>query len=199
MIVHHSKTSNARQTLSYVLDKEGAEFLFTNMGASSDPIQLANEMQKSWSTNKRIKYPVYHASLSLHGKSNEYFDSITWCRVAQFFLNEMGYSSVPYVVVRHTDTSNDHVHIVAGRCDLRTNKCVKDNWDHIKARQIAKTLEQKYELTPTPDSWSKGRTEKSNTILDELKDQLGKDYTLQGLSKRKKKRLVLEDNELQQL
>ncbi|QQE67592.1 hypothetical protein GFS31_43050 (plasmid) [Leptolyngbya sp. BL0902] len=76
---------------------------------------------------------------------------------ASDYLDKMGYTHLPYVVVRHTDTDHDHVHIVAGRFDLDKGKRVPGDWDHYKAEAAARELEVEYGLPLTVSSWYKER------------------------------------------
>jgi len=157
MIGKQSKGRNIYHVLQYVMTKPGAEVLGGHLVSANVGIsQIAHEMQQTWQHNTRIQRPVYHASLSL--PPHEYLNSQTWHQIAREYLQNMGFGRVPYLVVRHTDTDYDHIHIVAGRLNLETQRCVKDNWDALRSRQVIQQLETQYGLTPTAPAWSKEQT-----------------------------------------
>jgi hypothetical protein len=56
---------------------------------------------------------------------------------------------VMYTVVRHTDTDNDHIHIMLNRVS-NSGKVFKGKFDVTKALRFTSELEQQYKLTPTP-------------------------------------------------
>lgn len=61
-----------------------------------------------------IKRPAWHCSLSL--KPPERLSDEQWAQVAEKYMKGMGFTDKHlYCVVRHSDTPNDHVHIVASR------------------------------------------------------------------------------------
>lgn len=169
MIGKHNKTKNSYKMLKYVLEKPGAELLKTHLLPHTNEVSaLTHQMELSWQHNHRIQRPVYHASLSL--PPPERLDDETWIAIADDYLNRMGYNPVPYIVVRHTDTDHDHIHIVAGRCNLETNRCVKDNWDHLRSRKILKDLEHQYNLTPTANVWETERNSETVGMVRRHRD-----------------------------
>jgi len=156
MIGKHTKGKTPYGALSYVLGKEGAEVITTNMGSSINPADLAHEMEYTWAGASRLNLPVYHASLTI--PKTEALDNSEWGDVARTYLKEMGFGTVPYIVVKHSDTDHDHIHIVAGRLNLETNRCVDDGWDHLRSRDIIQQLERQYNLTPTAKAWESQTT-----------------------------------------
>ena len=76
---------------------------------------------------------------------------------AQQYLAGMGFKNVPYLIVRHTDADHDHVHIVAGRNNQLTNRCIDDSWDHLRSRRIIKEIESQRSLTETAAAWQPNR------------------------------------------
>ncbi|MBD2311231.1 relaxase/mobilization nuclease domain-containing protein [Desertifilum sp. FACHB-1129] len=169
MIGKHNKLANPYQMLQYVVEKPGAELLKTHLLPHTNEVNtLTHQMELSWQHNHRIQRPVYHASLSL--SPPERLDDKTWIAIADDYLTRMGYTSVPYIVVRHTDTDHDHIHMVAGRCSLETNRCVKDNWDHLRSRKIIKELERQYNLTPTSNVWETERNSETVSMVRHYRD-----------------------------
>ena len=157
MIGKHKKahSDSTSKILNYVLGKAGAEVIDTNMPTVLDPATLTRIMEATWASNRRIQKPIYHASLSL--APGEHLDDETWRDITQKYLERMGFKNVPYLVVRHTDADHDHVHIVAGRNNQLTNRCIDDSWDHLKSRRLIKEIESQHHLTETAAAWQPDR------------------------------------------
>lgn len=66
------------------------------------------------SLNRRSWYAQFHAVLSVKGQAVSSEDLKNF---AQAWLFEMGYSSQPYLLFFHSDTKNNHVHIVSPAAD----------------------------------------------------------------------------------
>ncbi|MCV5373865.1 relaxase/mobilization nuclease domain-containing protein, partial [Escherichia coli] len=52
-----------------------------------------------------------------------------------------GYEHARYIVFKHSDTDNDHVHIVASTTDLLTGKIISNWQSHLKAQEIMREQE----------------------------------------------------------
>lgn len=155
MLVKHTKRKDPLGVAQYVLGKPGAEVIGSNLARPDDPHAIAAEIRFSCADSTRIQLTTYHASLAI--APPERLSNALWYQVAHDYLDKMQYGLCPYLVVRHTDTDHDHIHIVAGRFDLSRGKRVPDSWDHYKAEATARELEADYGLTPTVSSWHRER------------------------------------------
>lgn len=115
MIGKQIKGRSFSKLLAYLLGKEGARVIGSNM-EGSNPRELAAEFRFSERLNPRVQRVVYHASLSL--PPEEHLEDDEWGAIAQKYLHTMGFDMNQYVVVRHTDREHDHAHIVANRIRL---------------------------------------------------------------------------------
>ena len=111
------------------------------INGESSPEQVRDYF-KSISKNEKVKKPQFHAVISAkyqnHGK-----EEIT--EIAKDFMQEMGYGKQPFIVVYHSDTENNHVHIVSTRVDKQTGKKINDSYERLKAQKaLADTLEKRY-------------------------------------------------------
>ena len=164
MIGNISKGRGFRGTLNYLLFKEQGELIGGNM-LGQTARELAAEFKLSRELNPTIKQPVYHVSLSL--PHHERLEHERWNQIAEDYLQEMGFSDNQYVVVRHSDRSHDHIHIVAARGRL-DGKCVNDWQDYYRSQTILRCLEQKYHLEVVTPSWE---VERRGLTKDQFEQQ----------------------------
>ncbi len=100
---------------------------------------------KSISKNEKVKKPQFHAVISTKFQEHNK-EELT--KVAEDFMQEMGYGNQPFIVVFHNDTENNHVHIVSTRVDKLTGKKVNDSYEKLKAQKaLADTLEKRYGIS----------------------------------------------------
>ena len=146
----------------------------------SKPEEVRNYL-KAISKNDKVKKPQFHAVISTkfreHGKEE-------LARIAEEWMNEMGYGHQPYILVFHSDTENNHIHLVSTRVDKQTGKKIKDNFEKLKAQQaLSKTLEKIYGIS---------QYEELNRLLDYKTGSLNQ---LETLLQRSGYRLVQNTND----
>jgi len=71
------------------------------------------------SLNPRVLNPQLHLCISANGKSH---NKMQLTEVAERWLDKMGYGENPYLIYFHSDTSNNHVHVVSIRVDKQGKK-----------------------------------------------------------------------------
>ena len=142
MIGKQIKGSGFKGTLSYVLSKEGAEFVTSNM-LSETAEELSSEFSASRSLRPNLSKCVYHASLSL--AEGENLSNKQWGEVANKYIENMGFSGSQFVAVKHTDTEHQHIHIVASRIRL-DGTVVSDSNDYKRSEGVIRGFEKTYGL-----------------------------------------------------
>ncbi|PWN58467.1 relaxase/mobilization nuclease domain-containing protein [Chryseobacterium viscerum] len=106
--------------------------------------QQVRDYLKSVSKNEKVKKPQLHAVISTKFQ-NHSKDELT--KVAENFMEEMGYGMQPFIVVFHKDTDNNHIHIVSTRVDKQTGKKINDSYERLKAQKaLSITMEKLYGL-----------------------------------------------------
>ncbi|MEA5574489.1 relaxase/mobilization nuclease domain-containing protein [Calothrix sp. UHCC 0171] len=152
MIAKQRKGRGFRGLLEYVENKEEAERIGGNM-SGQNPRELAAEFKFSWQLNPNVERAVYHVSLSL--APGEYLSDEQWNEISDRYLREMNFHNNQYVVYRHGDKENDHIHIVASRISLDDGRCVHDGWDYKRSEAIVRQLERDYNLESVRGSHEK--------------------------------------------
>ena len=95
---------------------------------------------KSISKNEKVKKPQFHAVIST--KFQQYSkEELT--KVAEDFMQEMGYGNQPFIVVFHNDTENNHVHIVSTRVNKSTGKKLNDSYEKLKAQKAMINIKER--------------------------------------------------------
>ncbi|MEM7770416.1 MAG: relaxase/mobilization nuclease domain-containing protein [Cyanobacteria bacterium P01_A01_bin.37] len=153
MIGNLSKTNRGGKLVQYVLGKDGASLIGTNMGDRTIK-GLSSCLCLGRRLNRNIKQPFVHISLSLPpGKDLE---DDTFNALAQDYLEGMGYSLSRnlYLVGRHTDRGHSHIHIVVSRIDMQTRKCVSDSFERYRSQEVIRQLEETYSLDKEESSWA---------------------------------------------
>ncbi|MBD2607455.1 relaxase/mobilization nuclease domain-containing protein, partial [Scytonema hofmannii FACHB-248] len=163
MIPKIFKHGNFLPTLKYVLGKEGASIIGTNMN-SATPNELAREFSLAKRSNPEFKNACAHIILSIPhrssehalGEYHEHLDDLQYASVGKRFLEEMEYlgerlHKSQYVMGRHTDREHEHIHIIASRIKMDAT-IVPDSWDYSRAEVAARKLEKEFGLEATPCS-----------------------------------------------
>lgn len=101
------------------------------INGDSSPEQVRDYF-KSISKNEKVKKPQFHAVISAKYQ-NHSKEELT--EIAKDFMQEMGYGKQPFIVVYHSDTENNHVHIVSTRVDKQTGKKINDSYERLKAQK----------------------------------------------------------------
>lgn len=143
---------NVHGVLNYVFGKEGRIILgFKNTFSQKISQKLFTDLlhfqgQRHGSANRYV-----HITLNLpHG---EHLNDPTFYRLAQDYMNEMGYGGQPYVVIKHTDTIHDHLHVVSTTIN-EDGSMVNISNDYRRNIAVQKYLEKNYGLSPSPETRS---------------------------------------------
>ena len=112
----------------------------------SNKHQVRNYLRAISIGNKKVLKPQFHAMISTKFREHSK-EELT--KIAENFMDEMGYGKQPFTIVFHADTDNNHVHIVSTRIDKSTGKKINDSFEKLKSQEaLNKALEKIYNLKP---------------------------------------------------
>ena len=138
MIVHILPSAIGFPAVSYNTDKVGSgkgELMkVANFGALQGLSNLRPEDYRHYlamiaATNKQVRQPQFHVVISAQGRS---YDKQQLTAIGEEWLTRMGYDKQPYLVIFHSDTANNHIHLVTSRID-RTGKKINDRFEKNRA------------------------------------------------------------------
>ncbi len=183
MVAKISHGASLYGALAYNFGKvaEGTASILTSyrvIGSQGDPsadgIHLAMRSFENYLlANQRTEKPVLHIALSPAPE-----DSLTdgqLARLAESYMQKMGYGDQPYIAYKHTDTHNVHLHIVSLCVDEQGHK-ISDRYEHRRSMAACRELEQAFGLRNGAESI--GRTppnefKKVNASEGDVRHQIG--------------------------
>lgn len=114
----------------------------------SSAAELSAEFAQNQRAKPYIKNPVWHIALS--SPMHEQLNDAQWQLVAIAYLDCMGLDrrNHQYVVIRHHDEPQGHVHIVANRIG-EDGSVHHLRWDRLKTIQATRALEEKFDFLLT--------------------------------------------------
>lgn len=145
MIAKNIKGKSFKGCVSYVMNETAvlleAEGVFAD---STKNIIRSFTMQRSG--RKEIKQPVGHIPISFSPEDKGRMTDEFMVQLAKEYMQEMGISNTQYIIVRHNNTDNPHLHIVYNRID-NDLKLISVNNDYKRNIKTCKKLKDKYDLT----------------------------------------------------
>jgi len=111
------------------------------------PEEVKEYMVAHSAVNPRIKNAQFHATISAKGKE---LDKHQLTEAAVKYLDKMGYGENPYIIVFHSDTENNHVHIVSSRVGNDGKKINNDN-EKYRSQSVRRELMKEYGIKTDKD------------------------------------------------
>ena len=144
-----AKTGKSFKNRVYYILKDDHSFICSNMSSDYNNVSdLTDEFKTVSSFRQDIKKPVFHAFLSL--PKGDHLTDEQWQEIAKDYLKEMNIDieKHQYICVRHNDTDQDHIHIVANSIGL-VGSVWHGQLSAFKTIAACERLEKKHRLTIT--------------------------------------------------
>lgn len=145
MIAKNIKGKSFKGCVRYVLNDSHelleAEGVFAD---SAKSIIRSFAMQRSG--RKGIKQPVGHIPISFSPEDSHRLTYNFMLQLVREYMEEMGIRNTQYIIVRHHNTENEHLHIVYNRIDNNL-KLISVNNDYKRNIKVCKKLKDKHGLT----------------------------------------------------
>lgn len=103
-----------------------------------DPQELINHLKRYSSENPRVSKPQFHLAFSCKGDEMTHQELLDF---AHQYLKEMGYGEEgqPLLVYAHSDTDNNHIHVITSRVDPNGNK-INDSNERRRSQKVIEKL-----------------------------------------------------------
>ncbi|MCC5668762.1 relaxase/mobilization nuclease domain-containing protein [Nostoc sp. CHAB 5784] len=152
MIGKQTKGRGFRKLLDYLESREDAQLIGGNM-SGRNARELAREFKLSRQLNSDADRVVYHVSLS--AAKGDKLDDEKWSEIGDRYMKEMGFDANQFVIFRHHNTDDDHIHIAASRIRMDTGLVVHDSWDYIRSEKVLRQIEIDYDVVQVQGSREK--------------------------------------------
>ncbi len=132
--------------LKYIMGDENRTRLITSNGVRDYDFKLTAEdfeinQQQLLSINKA----VFHGILSF--PHSEKHDQKMLKTLSEEYLQKLGFTNAPYIVVEHVDKNHQHMHIISSFIDLSGNR-VDNSWIGLRGKKVAQAITAKHGLIP---------------------------------------------------
>ena len=130
------------------INKEHGRVLDTNKiyndGSGSIDIARVFEDFKRWMPQStKAEKTMMHISLNPH--PDDRLSESQYVQLAHEYMEKMGFSEMPYLIVKHEDIDRHHIHIVSLRVRLDGSAIDSKN-NYYRSKEITRELERKYGL-----------------------------------------------------
>ena len=145
MIAKNIKGKSFKGCVQYVMN-ETAELLEAEGVWADTTKDMIRSFAMQRSGRKEIKQPVGHIPISFAPEDKEQMTNDFMVQLAREYMKKMGIKDTQYIIVRHHNTDNEHLHIVYNRIN-NDLKLISVNNDYKRNVKTCKKLKDKYNLT----------------------------------------------------
>ena len=159
MIAKNIKGKSFKGCVSYVMN-DTATILEAEGIWADNTKNIIRSFAMQRSGRKEIKQPVGHIPISFSPEDKERLTDEFMVQLAKEYMQEMGIKNTQYIIVRHDNTENPHLHIVYNRIN-NDLKLISVNHDYKRNVKVCKKLKDKHKLT-----YGKGKEKVKREKLD---------------------------------
>jgi len=145
MIAKNIKGKSFKGCVRYVMN-DTAKLLEAEGVLAGTTAEIIRSFAMQRSGRKEIKQPVGHIPLSFAPEDRERMTDDFMVQLAREYIQEMGIRNTQYIIVRHHNSENEHIHIVYNRID-NDLKLISVNNDYRRNITVCKRLKDRHNLT----------------------------------------------------
>jgi len=145
MIAKNIKGKSFKGCVRYVMN-ETAKLLEAEGVLAGNKEEIIRSFAMQRSGRREIKQPVGHIPISFAPEDKGRMTDEFMVQLAKEYMEEMGIKNTQYIIVRHQNTDNDHLHIVYNRIDNNL-KLISVNYDYKRNIKVCKKLKDRHKLT----------------------------------------------------
>ncbi|MBK5721099.1 relaxase/mobilization nuclease domain-containing protein [Dysgonomonas sp. Marseille-P4677] len=196
MIGKIMKRAAFKGCVRYVMDKQDAKLLASDGVLLQDMDSIVRSFNIQCLVKSNIKHPVGHISLSYSPEDADKLSNKIMVTLAKEYMQEMNIKDTQYIVVRHYDNGNPHVHIVFNRID-NNGKVISDKNDRYRNEAICKKIKNKYELSfgkskdKVKQHRLRGKDKTKYQVYNAVKDALSRSTNWDNFEKRLKENGII--------
>ena len=148
MIAKIIKGADFGGVINYMLSKqEGkAMVLASNNIGFTDQNLCVHEFVLQASMRPNVQKPVCHTILSFSANDADQLTDDVMIKIANEYLEKMGYGDTQSLIVRHSDRQHPHLHICINRIG-NDGKTISDRNEKYRSTRICRELTERYGLT----------------------------------------------------
>ena len=148
MIAKIIKGADFGGVINYMLSKqEGkAMVLASNNIGFTDQNLCVHEFVLQASMRPNVQNPVCHTILSFSANDADQLTDDVMIKIANEYLEKMGYGDTQSLIVRHSDRQHPHLHICINRIG-NDGKTISDRNEKYRSMKICRELTKRYGLT----------------------------------------------------
>lgn len=148
MIAKIIKGTDFVGVINYMLRKEEgkAMVLASNNIGFTDQNLCAHEFALQASMRPNVQKPVCHTILSFSTHDSDRLTDAKMVKIANEYLEKMGYGNTQSLIVRHSDRQHPHLHICINRIG-NDGKTISDRNEKFRSTKICRELTERYGLT----------------------------------------------------
>lgn len=152
----------------------GNRMISDRLGLPGTDIRLALlSFENYLLANRNTEKPVLHIALS--PAPEDRLTDVQLEELAARYMEKMGYGDQPYIVYRHSDTHNMHIHIVSVCVDGEGRK-ISDAYEHRRSMAACRELETDFGLRNGADTEKrdlKAEPGKVDVSAGDIRHQIG--------------------------
>lgn len=184
MVAYLTFTKNVSRSLHYnekKVEQKSAEFIHAeNFIIDKSRLTLEDKqdlLKRLSDLNTQVRRNTLHAKLLLH-PDDHLFDS-TLAKIADRYMEQIGFKDQPYLVYRHDDAGEQHVHIVSSLITESGKRIDTERQPWSMSVDAAQSIEKEYGLREVVKKWQKENPDLNPAFVSRI--EYGKKNILQSV------------------